>query len=451
MSSSRISIVIGTIVSLASGGWLLAQSPMGNLSDVENTNRGARIGQPAAPTVVSPQPPVVLPRTFLVAPARYAEMRQTLQNPTAPWQKIARDSLRQLAISEMTKGPWSVMDKNDNQIAPSGNKHDFVSYSEYFWQNAKGEWEWRDGQVNKAVITKDIDGLYKMWTAVRILGTAGYLLDEPRFSERAALLLRHWFLDPASYMTPHLQYAAILVPGKDEGRGVGLHRMKELPRVLDAVALLETTPYWTKEDREGFRAWLRAYVKWGTESKLGLEERTAVNNHGVYYVAHMLASALYLGDKPLATDLIENDYKKHLLSQIEPDGALPAEYKRTRPLHYTVYTLQGFGFLAELARNSGTDLYDVKGPQGQTLHQAFEALTPYLKGEKQWPAKEVKLTLDEALPALRLGALRCDNAFLETYLQSAYPDWAKDYQNILWPPAVSLDSGRAAPAPSGQH
>jgi hypothetical protein len=350
----------------------------------------------------------------------------------------------------MTRGPWSVMDKDDSQIAPSGNKHDFVSYSEYFWQNAKGEWEWRDGQINKAMITRDIDGLYNLWRAVRVLGTAGYLLDEPRFSERAAFLLHHWFLDPAFSMTPHLQYAAG-VPGKEEGRGVGLHRMKELPRVLDAVALLETTPYWTKEDREGFRTWLRAYVKWATESKLGMEERAAVNNHGVYYVAHMLACALYLGDKPLATDLIENDYKKHLLQQIEPGGALPAEYKRTRPLHYTVYTLQGFGFLAELARNSGTDLYDVTGPKGQSLHQAFEALIPFLKGEQHWPAKEVKLTLDESLPALRLGALRCGNAFLETYLRTTCPDWAKDYQNILWPPPASPDPAGPTQALPDQH
>ena len=374
------------------------------------------------------------PRTFLVPSAQYETMRQTLKNPTAPWQRIARDTLRQMAASEMNNGPWSVMDKDDRQIAPSGNKHDFVSYSEYFWRNAKGEWEWRDGQVNKDVITKDIDGLYKLWSAVRILSTAGYLLDEPKFSERAAFLLRHWFLDPAFCMTPHLKYAAG-VPGKEEGRGVGLHRMKELPRVLDAVALLETTSSWTNEDREGFRAWLRAYVKWATESKLGKDERGAANNHGVYYVAHMLACALYLDDKALATELIETDFKKHLLNQIEPGGALPAEYKRTRPLHYTVYTLQGFGFLAELARNNGTDLYDFNGSKGQSIHEAFEALIPFLKDEKRWPAQEAMLRLDESLLALRLGALRCHNHFFETYLQTTFPGWAKDYQNILWPPA----------------
>jgi len=388
-------------------------------------------------------PDSISPHTLLVPGAQYEKMRQALKNPTAPWQTISRDALRQAATAAMNQGPWSVMDKDDAQIAPSGNKHDFVSYSEYYWKNANGELEWRDGQVNKAMITKDIDGLYKMWSAVRILGTAGYLLDEPRFSERASFLLRHWFLDPKYCMTPHLKYAAG-IPGRVvghkeeriEGRGEGLHRMKELPRVLDTVALLETTSCWTKADRDGFRAWLRAYVKWGTESELGMHERNAVNNHGVYYIAHMLACALYLDDKPLAAELIEKDYKERLIKQIEPDGALPAEYERTRPFHYTVYTLQGFGLLAELARNNGTDLYEFQGPKGQSLHKAFEALVPFLKGDKEWPKKETKLRLDESFVALRLGGLRCHDPYFEKYLETTFPDWAREYQNLLWPPPL---------------
>lgn len=388
------------------------------------------------------QPPS--PRTFLVPGTQYERMREALKNPTTPWEKTARDALRHAATSELTNGPWSVVDKDDSQIAPSGNKHDFVSYSEYYWKNDNGELEWRDGQVNKSMITKDIQGLYEMWSAVRILATAGYLLDEPKFSDRAAFLLRHWFLDPAYAMTPHLKYAAG-IPGRVvghkeeriEGRGEGLHRMKEFPRILDSVALLEATGSWTKQDREGFKNWLREYVKWGTTDKLGLHERMAVNNHGVYYVAHMLACALYLDDKPLATELIEKDYKQRLINQIAPDGMLPAEYERTRPFHYVVYTLQGFGFLAELARNSeGTDLYDFKGPKGQSLHDAFEALVPFLKGDKEWPKKEAKLRLDESFAALRLGALRCHDHYLEEYLEATFPNWATDYQNLLWPPSL---------------
>ena len=395
----------------------------------------------AAYTQAAPSMEPNSPRTFLVPPAQYEKMREALKRPTEPWEKAAKVALREAAESAMEQGPWSVMDKDDSQIAPSGNKHDFVSYSEYFWKNADGELEWRDGQVNKSMITKDIQGLYKMWSAVRILGTAGYLLDEPKFSERAAFLLRHWFLEPSYAMTPHLKYAAG-IPGrvvghKEEridGRGEGLHRMKELPRILDTVALLEASGFWTKEDREGFRTWLRAYVKWGTESKLGAHERMAVNNHGVYYVAHMLACALYLNDKPLATELIEKDYKERLINQIAADGMLPAEYERTRPFHYVVYTLQGFGFLAELSRNSGTNIYDFKGPKGASLCDAFAALVPFLKGEKEWPRKETKLRLDESFVALRLGAVRCHDPYLEKYLETAFPDWATEYQNLLWPP-----------------
>ena len=123
------------------------------------------------------------------------------------------------------------------------------------------------------------------------------------------------------------------------------------------------------------------------------------------------------------------------MKQFASDGTLPAEYKRAHPFGYTVYTLRGFGWLAELARNKGVDLYAFKGSNGQSLHQAFEGLIPFLKGEKQWPVKQAKMGgLEGSFDTLRLGALRCHDPYFETYLRTTFPDWATDYQNILWPP-----------------
>lgn len=392
------------------------------------------IATPSAPAATE------APRTFLVSPAHFVQMREDLRHaPEGSWQAIAAASLRRAADSKVTLGPWSVMDKTDRQVGPSGDKHDYVSMSSYWWPGPDGKYVWRDGQINPEMVYPDEAALGQLMTTVKTLATAGYLLNEDRYLERAAFVIRRWFLDPATRMNPNLNFAAG-IPGKTHGRGIGLHRLKELPSFVDVIGLLGTSKHWSAEDEAGMRDWMQRYLKWALTSPLGIDEKNQPNNHAVYYGAHILAAALYVGDKPAIEEYSQRYFQKILIRQIAPDGELPHEMARTRPYNYTIYTLTGFCYYAELARGLGIDYYHHRGPKGQTLAKAFEWVIPFLKGEVQSPKPEEPMRVDRMFINCRLAALRCGLPFYEEYLRTAFPNWNEDERNLLWPPA-----GREAP------
>lgn len=375
------------------------------------------------------------PRTFLVAPVQYVGMRDTLAAGSPPvWAGVAAAALRAAADKALTAGPWSVVDKPDRQIAPSGDKHDYVSMSSYWWPGADGVYEWRDGKINPDMVFPDEAALGDLMSALKTLAPAGYLLGDERCTARAVFLIDRWFLDPATRMNPNLNYAAG-IPGKATGRGFGLHRMKEMPAFVDILGLLAVSSSWTPEREAGMRDWIGRYLAWATTSELGLDEKRQPNNHAVYYGAHALAAALYVDDKSLIEEFSRRYFQEQLVRQIKPDGELPAEMARSRPYNYTIYTLAGFATYAELARGLGLDYYHHKGPEGQTLAQAFRRITPFLAGEVAPPKPEEDMRLSRIFTVCRLGALRCDTPFFEDYLRRQFPRWAGEPRNLFWPPA----------------
>lgn len=376
------------------------------------------------------------PLTFLVPAAQYRATREALAaaGGDAPAElRVAAESLRAQAEARLQHGPWSVMDKRDDLVGPSGDKHDYVSLSSYWWPNAAGVYEWRDGQINPDLVSSDETALADLIATVTTLTQAGYLLADDRYLARAALLVRHWFLDPATRMNPNLNFAAG-IPGQYTGRGFGLHRFKSMPWLVDAFGLLATSPAWSAADEQGLRAWLRCYLDWALTSELGRDERDQPNNHAVYYGAQILALARYLGDPETTAAYAQDYFTTHLLPQIAADGSLPAELKRTRPYNYTIYTLTGYGLYAELARPLGLDLYHQRGANGQCLADAFAFIGPFLRGDVASPKPEEAMRLDRMFLNARLAATRCALPGFEIYLRTTFPDWRRDSRNLLWPP-----------------
>ena len=86
--------------------------------------------------------------------------------------------------------------------------------------------------------------------AVETLAIAYYFTGEERYAERAALLIRVWFLDPATKMNPHFRYAQA-IPGHNDGRGAGLIESRHFIKVVDAAGLLGGSRAWTDKDAAG--------------------------------------------------------------------------------------------------------------------------------------------------------------------------------------------------------
>jgi len=109
-------------------------------SFAENKNNTQLIQSLKARGITEANAEINKPRTFLVPLEQYRKMRDSLKDPRQEWEKIACQALLESAEHAVTTGPWSVMDKPDALIGPSKDKHDFVSFSMYHWQEKDGTW-----------------------------------------------------------------------------------------------------------------------------------------------------------------------------------------------------------------------------------------------------------------------------------------------------------------------
>jgi hypothetical protein len=296
------------------------------------------------------------------------------------------NAVRAEADKAMSEGPFSVMDKKD--MPPSGDKHDYMSLAPYWWPNPATKdglpYIRRDGETNPERYKVPDDAEFnKMQNAVHALALGYYFTGKEAYAARAALLLRTWFLDPATRMNPNLNYAQAVM-GVNDGRGIGLIDVRTMPRAVDGIALLEGSPSLTKADLEGLHTWFSKYLDWLKNSKNGRDESDAQNNHGSWYDQQLTGIALFLGDKALAHDVAATAETKRIAFQIQPDGSEPLELARTKSFSYSVFNLDALEELAQEDRVTGVDLWSFKAQNGASIRAALDYLLPYAQGEKQW-------------------------------------------------------------------
>lgn len=342
--------------------------------------------------------------------------------------------LRQ-AQEALTAGPFSVVWKTGS--AASGDPHDYASICPYFWPTpflpGGLPYHWRDGRVNPEARSARYDrtALLELTDATETLALAYRLTGEEAYATRAALLLRVWFLDPATRMNPHFQYAQA-IPGITEGYTLGLIRGVELVRLIDASSLLESSPAWSGQDRRQFRSWFASYLQWATEGAFGKAEAARGNNHGTWYDSHASAIACYVGREDLARSILQAFPSRRLQPQIAADGRQPAEASRSDGLYYSIYNLQGLYAGARLAERFGFDYWDASRPEGSKLEKATAWIVRQAAKENlpEMP-KETRSDLISLLSQAMIRYPHPETAALLGRLRAASP---KDRSLVFWPP-----------------
>jgi hypothetical protein len=354
----------------------------------------------------------------------------------------ARLALIRAADRALETKPVSVMDKT--RIPPSGDKHDYLSQAPYWWPDPTKPdglpYIQRDGQTipDRSTNAFDRTNIGRIIGAVSTLGAGFKETGDERYAEHGAKLLRVSFLDPATRMNPNLNYAQG-IPGITEGRGIGIMDTSGLVGVVDACRAFEKSKAFTEADSKGMKAWMAAYLDWMLTSKNGKEEAATRNNHGTYYDLQVATFALYTGKPDLAKRVVEEVRTRRIASQIEPDGKMPEELRRTKAFSYSTGNLRGLLDLADIGKELGVDLWNYKTADGRGIRKAIDYLAPFVDPANKWPHQEIDNGVTQGMRVgmavmLRRAALAYnDPRYEETIKLVAGPQWESNRVQLLWP------------------
>jgi len=376
-----------------------------------------------------------VPSTIVARGNNLAESRRKIREGDRSLTPAYRALLKS-ANSALQIAPISVMQKS--KVPPSGDKHDFMSLAPYWWPDSTKSdglpYIRRDGVINPES-RLDHDGLrfQAMGDAVNALAMAYYFTGEEKYAAKAANLLRVFFIDPATRMNPNLNYAQAVL-GVTPGRGTGLIDTRNIPQLVDAIRLLQTSRSLSTSDYNALVKWAGDYLTWLRNSKNGKEERAADNNHGTWYDAQAAALALFVGDTSFARQVIGTDAKVRISAHISPNGSQPRELARTRPIHYSLFNLDPYTQLAEMGRFTGTDLWHYTAPNGANLKAALYFIAPYTDSTVKWSAPEATpLTTEDFSLPLRRAASALSDARLSHALDALDKSVQTSRERLLYP------------------
>lgn len=303
----------------------------------------------------------------------------------------------------LSKRISTVMDK---QMTPSsGDKHDYMSMGRYWWPDSTKTdglpYIRKDGQSNPEIEKLDRYPLSNFAKSVETLALAYYISGEEKFAQKAVENLRIWFINGDTKMNPNMNYGQT-VPGirNGLGRGEGILDTYSFLEMLDAVELLKTANSFSTEDQTSIKKWFTDYVGWLQTASVAAEEQKAKNNHGTAFDVQLARYAIFIGNRELASKVVNQFASNRLFTQINYDGSQPLELERTTAFGYSVFNLTHFLDMAQIAKVLEVDLLAVKSADDKSILKAIDFLLPYI-GEsvsafpyqqiKEWDAVQEKL------------------------------------------------------------
>lgn len=328
-------------------------------------------------------------RTFYLKPDQLLAIKAV--RDTDPVVTAAYRALLAKADAALSRKPGSVMDKTT--IPLSGDRHDYLSIAPYWWPdpaNPNGPYVRRDGEVNPKRDTRSYDrtAIGRMSGDAETLSLAYYYSGDRKYAEKAAQVIRTWFLDPATAMNPDAKFAQA-VPGRENGRAEGVLDTNAFQAVIDAVGLIGPSGALGEAEVKTLEGWFGRYVDWMLTSPTGKEEQAAKNNHGIWFDAQLTQYALFARRPEIARKTVLEFPKRRIAVQFAPDGSLPAELSRTRSFHYSIFALEPAYDVAEMAGCLGSDLWTYSDDKARGLRKATDYLAAFRGHAADWRYKEL--------------------------------------------------------------
>lgn len=339
---------------------------------------------------------------------------------------IDRDRILKAAAAALSSGPFTITATHSPHSA--GGPNDFFSMADYYWPDPSKPdglpYVQRDGESNPANFNDHRMAMRRLRDAVAALGAAYKLTGEERYAAKAAMLLRVFFLDPATRMNPHLEYAQATL-GRAVGRSYGIIDTLHLIEIPPAITAMEKSPAFTPELVAGLKRWFADLSRWMTTSKNGKDEGAAKNNHAVAFWLQVASFAKFTGDAQLLGECRRQYKEVFLPNQMAPDGSFPLELKRTKPYGYSIFQLDNMATLCHLLSTPEENLWNFELADGRGIKLALRYLAPYLADKSKWPLKPDLQAWDSwpaRQPALLFGGLALSDPQLLELWQKLPPD-----------------------------
>lgn len=267
-----------------------------------------------------------------------------------------------------------------------GGLHDYYSEGDYWWpdpKNPDGPYIRRDGESNPENFNAHRHFMRRFSMVAAGLTAAAITLEDRSLAELAVGHLRAWFIDPATRMTPHLNFGQA-IKGICTGRGIGIVDSIHLAEVAMAAIHLEVIGALQGADLDGVRGWFRDYLAWLRTSPLGIDERDHGNNHSTCWAMQVAAFALLVDDDAAIEEAIRL-HQARLLPQLAADGSMPLELERTRPYNYSFFNLELFAALAQALSWKHPDVWQLTTSDGRSLRRTFDYHLPWIANPAGWP------------------------------------------------------------------
>jgi hypothetical protein len=323
---------------------------------------------------------------------RSRDVAAALQRADSPAAAQHRQQLHREATWLRTLDPPTVDNKPTRLPRPSPDPHDYVSIATYWWPNPDTPdglpYVHRDGEFSPVLDRYDRLGWDLHCDGIAVLAQMHQVSG--RHDPTIRDWLEAWYVDPATRMNPHLRHAQFR-PGHDEGRMVGcIDFTVRLPRFLEVLRRVRAqTDLIEGPTFEAVECWWGQWLDWLAGPDVRAWHDAAENNLGVYYDRALIDLALWLGREDLADEQLGRVATNRLARQIEPDGRLPHELKRTRSFDYTLMTVLGLIDLAALGEARGMDLFEASRPGCGTIADAVDWVWQHAAGAAPWPAPQL--------------------------------------------------------------
>lgn len=282
------------------------------------------------------------------------------------------------------------------------------------------------GKPGPPPFTAHRDALFQLGLAVPALAGAWLLTGEDRYAQHALLHLRAWFIDPATSMTPRLDYAqtkAMAGSRASAGQMEGILETLPLVEVAQAIPFLATSAAFSVTDTTRLNAWFRSYLNWLTAEedsgpRLPQLARDHKDHHATSWLLQTAAYTLLTLPESTApraeaapVEQMRRRFRSSTLrAQFAANGSFPHELSSPNPYRNSLLNLDMMAAICLLLSTRFDSVWDYELEDGPGMRSAIAYHFPFIADRSQWPFRADTTHFDE-LPGRRVSLLFTARAY----------------------------------------